>query len=75
MVGAALACALGREGLAVAVVDPRPPSRRWPSGDVDLRVSALTRASERILANLGAWPRMVQLGVSPYREMHVWDAE
>ncbi|MGD2083459.1 MAG: UbiH/UbiF/VisC/COQ6 family ubiquinone biosynthesis hydroxylase, partial [Chromatiales bacterium] len=75
MVGAALACALGREGLAVAVVDPRPPSRRWPSGEVDLRVSALTRASERILANLGAWPRMVQLGVSPYREMHVWDAE
>jgi len=74
MVGAALGCALGREGFKVAVIDPHEPQRHWPADEVDLRVSALTRSSQRILQNLGAWERMVALGVSPYREMRVWDA-
>ncbi len=74
MVGAALACALGGQGFTVAVVDPQEPSRHWPPDEVDLRVSALTRASQHILGHLGAWARMDELGVSPYREMRVWDA-
>ena len=41
---------------------------------MDLRVSALTRASQRILENLGVWNRMSEMRISPYRGMLVWDA-
>ncbi|MEA3639653.1 MAG: UbiH/UbiF/VisC/COQ6 family ubiquinone biosynthesis hydroxylase [Lamprobacter sp.] len=74
MVGAALGCACAERGLRIAIIDGQPPQRVWPAGQVDLRVSALSRASQRLLERLGAWPRMVELGVSPYREMRVWDA-
>ena len=74
MVGAALACACRGRGWRIAVLDAAPPQRDWPVGEVDLRVSALSRASQRVLERLGAWPRMAELGVSVYREMFVWDA-
>jgi 2-polyprenylphenol 6-hydroxylase len=74
MVGAAMACACRGRGWRIAVLDGAPPQRTWPTGEVDLRVSALSRASQRVLERLGAWPRMAELGVSVYREMHVWDA-
>ena len=74
MVGAAMACALEGSGLRVLVIEAREPAADWPADEVDLRVSALTRASQRILQAVGAWPRMCALRVSPYREMHVWDA-
>jgi len=74
MVGAALACACLGKGWRIAVVETREPQRVWPEGEVDLRVSALNHASQRILERLGAWDRIAQLGASPYREMHVWDA-
>lgn len=74
MVGAALACACRGRGWRIAVLDGAPPARDWPAGEVDLRVSALSRASQRMLERLGAWPRMQELGTSVYREMQVWDA-
>jgi 2-polyprenylphenol 6-hydroxylase len=73
MVGAAFACACLGKGLSIALVEPRPPQRGWPVGEVDLRVSALSRASQRILTRLGVWERISDLGASPYREMHVWE--
>lgn len=75
MVGNALACALGQKNFRVAVIEQREPAREWPADEIDLRVSALTRASQNILQNLGVWERMTQLRVSPYLEMQVWDAE
>ena len=75
MVGSALGCALGDLGFRVAVVEAREPLATWPADTVDARTSALTRASENILRNLGVWDRMVAMRVSAYREMHVWDAE
>lgn len=74
MVGAALACACTGKGLSIAIVEARAPRRDWPAGDIDRRVSALSRASQRILQRLGAWERIQELGASPYREMRVWDA-
>ncbi len=74
MVGAALACALEGSGLRIVVIESREPADGWPADEVDLRVSALTRASQRILHAVGAWERMLEMRVSPYREMHVWDA-
>lgn len=74
MVGAALARACSGKGLRIAVIETRAPQRDWPASEIDLRVSALSRASQRILARLGAWERIVALGANPYRKMCVWDA-
>ncbi|EGV31009.1 Ubiquinone biosynthesis hydroxylase, UbiH/UbiF/VisC/COQ6 family [Thiorhodococcus drewsii AZ1] len=74
MVGAAFALAASGQGRSIAVVEPREPARQWPEGEIDLRVSALSRASQRMLQRLDAWDRIRELGASPYRQMHVWDA-
>lgn len=74
MVGVAFVCACLGKGWRIALVEAREPVRSWPEGEVDLRVSALNRASQRILQRLQTWDRISQLGASPYREMHVWDA-
>lgn len=72
--GLSLAARLGGAGLSVALVDARVPDMQWPADSVDIRVYAITRASERLFADLGVWPRMLELGVSPFRDMRVWDA-
>ena len=74
MVGSALCCALADAGLRLALIEIRRPERAWPAGEVDLRVSALTRASQYVLENIGVWDAIVARRASPYREMHVWDA-
>jgi 2-polyprenylphenol 6-hydroxylase len=56
----------------IAIVEPNAVTP--PRDDrVDLRVSALSRASERILRAAGAWPALVDHGC-PYSDMVVWDA-
>ena len=74
IVGATTACILAQGGINVALMDVRNPDREWPSEPVDIRVSALTRASQNILEAIGVWPAMVKRGVSPYYQMRVWDA-
>jgi len=54
MVGSALAAALGSSGLSVAVIESRLPQEICPDEEHDLRVSALSVASERILKAIGA---------------------
>lgn len=73
-VGGTLACALAQAGLQVAVVEAREPLQDWPADSVDLRVFAITRASERIFRSIGCWDAIEQGGLSPFRDMHVWDA-
>ncbi len=74
MVGATLAAILGQKGIRVALVEEQPARSEvaWP--EFDLRVSAVTKASQRIFEALDAWSGMLARRVSPYREMHVWDA-
>lgn len=75
MVGATLACALSGQGLTIAMVEAgQRPADRWPEGSVDLRVSAITEASQHIFEHLDVWSSLQSLGVSPYRAMYVWDA-
>lgn len=74
MVGAALACALGAARLRVALIEAKPFSHDWPAESFDQRVSAITRASQNIFTSLGAWQGMCAARISPYRDMHVWDA-
>lgn len=74
MVGSALACALGGSRLRVAVVEKFPADASWSAESVDLRVSAITRASQHIFEALGAWQGMAERRISPYTDMEVWDA-
>jgi 2-polyprenylphenol 6-hydroxylase len=74
MVGSALACATAEAGFQVCLLEVREPQRSWPEEEVDLRVSALTRASQRVLEHLGVWRRMREMRISPYTDMEVWDA-
>lgn len=74
MVGAALALALGQAGYLVTLLETRQPALEWPGESHDLRVSALTLASCRMLADLGVWPRIQAMGACPFQQMHVWDA-
>ena len=74
IVGATAGCALAQAGIAVTLIDAHNPAREWPADPVDIRVSALTRASQNILQAVGAWPAMEQRGIGPYDHMHVWDA-
>ncbi|WP_417346465.1 FAD-dependent oxidoreductase [Ferrimonas sp.] len=73
MVGMATAIGLAKAGISVAVIDREEPTPA--SGPADLRVSAINRASELYLKQLGAWPRLPKERVSPYTGMRVWDKD
>jgi len=74
MVGSALACALGDSDLTIALIEGREPLLQWPEDSMDLRVSAISRGSQNFFARLGVWQAMCDMRVSPFTEMHVWDA-
>lgn len=77
MVGAGLAALLGAQAttaaLRVVVLEPRPVPLPGPAEPWDLRVSALSRASQRLLELTDAWPRVAQRGAGRYERMVVWD--
>ena len=73
LVGATLALALGELGLRVAIVERSAAPAAPPGPARDLRVSAFTVASERILRALGAWEALPAERIGPMREMHVWE--
>ncbi|MFO8045201.1 MAG: UbiH/UbiF/VisC/COQ6 family ubiquinone biosynthesis hydroxylase [Halomonas sp.] len=78
MVGTALACLLGKAGVKVALLDARETlldPEAVGRGPADMRVSALTPVSRKLLEGLGAWEWMAGRRVSPYRFMQVWDTE
>lgn len=77
LVGAACAALLATHpataGLRVALLEPTPALPPQPGEALGLRVSALSRASERLLERIGIWPRALERGGSPYRVMQAWD--
>lgn len=75
LVGATAALALARAGLSVAVLEAESIDEKiWPENSFDLRVSALSLATQRMFTALGVWPDMVEMGVAPFRAMRVWDS-
>jgi 2-octaprenylphenol hydroxylase len=61
-----------RDPPRVIVLEPRRPSYPAPDAPVDLRVSAYSRASERVLQAAGAWDAIKARRISPYERMRVW---
>ncbi|MFB9069424.1 UbiH/UbiF/VisC/COQ6 family ubiquinone biosynthesis hydroxylase [Pseudofulvimonas gallinarii] len=68
--GQAMALALADSGFSVALVDAGGAAAA--ASRSDLRVFALSLASMRLLASLGAWPPPQAERVQAYRHMHVW---
>ncbi len=73
VVGAATALMLAREGLQVALVEPRRPPA-WSPDARDLRVYAFAPDNARLLGDLGVWQPVLGARAHPYRAMRVWDA-
>lgn len=74
MVGAAVAVGFAQQGLEVLLLEKQPVATEWdPNSEYQMRVSALTRASEKILSNLGAWQGILNRRYHPFTAMHVWD--
>lgn len=75
MVGATLACALGDSELRIAVIEGYQPEAFDASQRHDLRVSALSIASQNILQSIGVWDAIASMRVCPYRRMRVWESQ
>jgi ubiquinone biosynthesis UbiH/UbiF/VisC/COQ6 family hydroxylase len=73
LVGASLAAALAGSGLSVAVVEPAvptPPADAW-----DSRIYAISPASSRFLAEVGAWQRIDPERVQAVARMEIFGDE
>lgn len=87
MVGLTAALAVAQLGLKVVVLEgrcatllalPERLAKRIQKSDCesyDNRVSALTRASQNVLSNLGVWQKITHLRAQAYYDMKVWDAQ
>ncbi len=75
MVGATLACLLAKSGRQVAVIEYAKATEFSADSAYDLRVSAISRASQKAFIEIGAWDAMHEMRASPYESMEVWDAE
>ncbi len=77
VVGAATAALLATQAatrsLTVGLVEPRVASLPAVASPWDLRVFALSRASQRLLEACGVWPQ-VQVRAAAYQSMRVWDS-
>jgi len=74
MVGSLTAVALAECGFDVVLVE-----RKWPadftSEKYDLRVSAISYASQKMFETVDAWSRMKAMRVCPYTRMRVWEGD
>lgn len=69
---ALLAATPATAGLRIALVEPRPAAPPAAGAPLDLRVSALSRSSQRLLERTGAWPA-VAARAGAYQRMVVWE--
>ncbi len=78
MVGATLACLLAQAGRKVVVIEASKFLSQPKSYDLeapyDLRVSAISRASQKAFEKINAWDAMLSMRALPYEVMDVWDA-
>ena len=75
MVGSMLAAAVAPLGLRVVVLENKLPAAFDAQSPYDLRVSALSIASENMLTAVGAWQHVLQMRSAPFQHMKVWDGE
>ena len=72
IVGLCAAIAMSHRNHAVALIDAG--AMIADTDAIDSRVYAINHASQALLQGLGAWERLAVDRISPYQQMHVWDA-
>jgi 2-octaprenylphenol hydroxylase len=74
MVGASAALALAARGMRVALIEAAAPTptERDATVDYDLRVSAISPRSRRMLRQLGIWQQLDASRICNYEKMYVW---
>lgn len=75
LVGGGMANLLAAIGLRVALVDAGTPPPMTSATPCGARVVALSRASERVLQDAGAWHLIAPSRRNAYQRMRVWDAK
>lgn len=75
MVGAATAIGLAQQGLNVAVVESFTPEAYSPEQALDVRVSAISVASEHLLEQLGALDSLLKMRNVPYLGLETWELD
>ncbi|WP_425313986.1 FAD-dependent oxidoreductase [Shewanella salipaludis] len=75
MVGAAAAIGLAQLGLRVTVVESRQPLTYDETQPLDVRVSAISIASEQLLERLGAMAALREMRNAPYLGLETWELE
>lgn len=75
MVGAAAALGLAKLGLNVALLEKNPLPEFTPHAPYDLRISAISLASAKLLEQLGAWQAVEAMRVCPYDGLETWEME
>lgn len=73
IVGLTFASALQKTPLKIALVENKSLADYSSEKKHDLRVSAITHASQTILATLGVWPD-IKKRAAAYEHIHAWDA-
>lgn len=73
-VGLTLALALANHDIKVTVIDGGPKEQLLTDSP-ELRVSALSHASEALFTRLDVWDDIVKTRVCPYQSMHVWEKD
>jgi 2-octaprenylphenol hydroxylase len=74
IVGSTLALALSRQGIKTVLLEKKATVLYTAGQSYGLRVSAISLASEYLFRNLRIWDEIIAVRVSPYKQMHVWDA-
>ncbi|MCE2569970.1 FAD-dependent monooxygenase [Motilimonas eburnea] len=69
MVGASAALLLADLGLQVTVVEAADAPHFDPNDPLDLRVSAISVASQTLLAKAGVWEAIAAMRICPYRRL------
>lgn len=73
MVGSVLAAKLAPSGMRIALLETYAPAEFDPNSPPDLRVSALSPASINLLAETGAWDKILAMRSAPFQRMQVWE--
>ncbi len=73
MVGAAIAVGFAQQGRSVVIVEGTEPKAFDASQALDIRVSAISHQSVKLLESLGVWSSIQAMRVCPYRRLETWE--
>ncbi|MBN6065800.1 FAD-dependent monooxygenase [Aggregatibacter actinomycetemcomitans] len=75
MIGAACALGLAELGLQIQLIERAPLPEFSPDTPYDLRISAISAASVKLLQQLNAWQHIEKMRLNPYRTLETWEIE